>query len=364
MATRQKRSPVKKKQVPKKAPPLRSRAEKEATKKKGDLRGFFQPLPRGRPPKPKPAPVLLEPELPTTDPPQKKAKRGPYVRWNSAENIKVMEASLQGTSEGEMDPVDISLPVVPRSTLNSIKKRISTDGGKRKDLDLYSNNRRPSLTTRDDQEILAATASYRDKANNGMSRKELIEMILSITSTVDWKAAENHLDYLIRQKKLPNLKRNGRVVAAQKTTTKRSQIIASQQFRWHALIESLLEEQKRVNLPAHEFEKVKAHFSGNADETCIMSNEGTIKVVGSAEKKKHEKNMDDSRDSITILRSGLASGTSGPWIFLAKGKTLDFGALKNLPKKGAPAYSKVIMTPNACRKSIFVCMSRLNRSAI
>ena len=148
----------------------------------------------------------------------------PYVKWNSAENIKAVEAALQGTSEGEMDQVDISLPVVPRSTLASIKKRISTNGGESNN-DLvttatYSDHRRASLTTPQDQEFLAGTANYRDKANNGMSRKELIDMILSITGTVDWKAAENHLDYLIRKKKLPNLKRNGRVIAAQKTTTK------------------------------------------------------------------------------------------------------------------------------------------------
>jgi hypothetical protein len=137
-----------------------------------------------------------------------------------------VEAALQGTSEGKMDQVDTSLPVIPWSTLASIKKRISTNGGKSKDLAGYSDNMRSLLTTRKDQEFVAATADYRDKVNNGMSCKELIDMILSITGTVDWKAAENHLDYLIWKKKLPNLKRNGRVVAAQKTTTKQSQIIA------------------------------------------------------------------------------------------------------------------------------------------
>jgi hypothetical protein len=100
-----------------------------------------------------------------------------------------MEAALQGTREGKMDQVDISLPVVPWSTLASIKKRISTNGGKSKDLAGYSDNRRSSLTTHEDQEFLAATADYRDKANNGMSCKELIDMISSITGTVDWKPA-------------------------------------------------------------------------------------------------------------------------------------------------------------------------------
>jgi hypothetical protein len=114
-----------------------------------------------------------------------------------------VEAALQGTSEGKMDQVDTSLPVIPWSTLASIKKIISTNGGKSKDLAGYSDNMRSLLTTRKDQEFLAATADYRDKANNGMSYEELIDMILSIMGTVDWKAAENHLDYLIRKINFP-----------------------------------------------------------------------------------------------------------------------------------------------------------------
>ena len=73
-----------------------------------------------------------------------------------------------------------------------------------------------------------------------MGRKETIELIIiNLSSTSNWKTAENHLDYLIPSKKLPELKRYGRVVAAQNTTTKRSQVVISQQLRWHCLIESL-----------------------------------------------------------------------------------------------------------------------------
>ena len=97
---------------------------------------------------------------------------------------------MQGTNEGEMDQAYLSFPVVPRSTLASIKKRISTNGGEsNNDLvtteDAYSYHKQTSLTTPEDRDFLAGTANYRDKANNGMSRKELIDMILTITGTVD-----------------------------------------------------------------------------------------------------------------------------------------------------------------------------------
>jgi hypothetical protein len=49
--------------------------------------------------------------------------------------------------------------------------------------------------------------------------------------------------------------------------------------------------------------------------------------------KKHKKNTQDNRDSITIVRIGSAGGTSGPWIFLIKQKELEKGCpLRNLEK--------------------------------
>ena len=48
---------------------------------------------------------------------------------------------------------------------------------------------------------------------------------------------ENHYDYLISRKKMPELKNHGRVERAQHTTTKRSCIRIEQQFFWHMTIE-------------------------------------------------------------------------------------------------------------------------------
>ncbi len=99
-----------------------------------------------------------------------------------------------------------------------------------------------------------------------------------------------------------------------------------------------------MNLPAEDFEQKKAHFMLNLVETCVMASDGNLKVVRDASRKKQEKNSDDNRDSITIVRIGNAAGESGPQIYLAHGKTL---LLSKLPRLGAPKGSKVVMTPNS-----------------
>ena len=57
-----------------------------------------------------------------------------------------------------------------------------------------------------------------------MTQKEVISVIAEL-GNVAFKAAENHHDYLIRSKKLLQLKNNGRVVTAQTTTTNRTAVM-------------------------------------------------------------------------------------------------------------------------------------------
>jgi len=85
-----------------------------------------------------------------------------------------------------------------------------------------------------------------------MSRDEVINLIMEMKQTSNKRKCENHYDYLIRSKKMPELKRFGRVTTAQATTIKRSQITVEQQLRWHTTVESALNELDRVNQPAIE----------------------------------------------------------------------------------------------------------------
>ena len=93
---------------------------------------------------------------------------------------------------------------------------------------------------------------------------------------------------------------------------------------------------------------MKPSFFGNLDETCIQVDDRHIKIIGAAKKKKHEKNMEDSQFSITIIRIGMSSGETGPWVFLLKGKTLPSKLLKDIVAEfNVPPGSFVHMTKNA-----------------
>ncbi len=77
-----------------------------------------------------------------------------------------------------------------------------------------------SLMSEQMRAFIADIAKCCDKAQIGMSRKEVIQLMKLLTSA-STKQCDNHLDYLIRTKKMPELKNHGRVQRAQATTTKR-----------------------------------------------------------------------------------------------------------------------------------------------
>ena len=152
----------------------------------------------------------------------------------------------------------------------------------------------------------------------------------------------------MRKGKIKYLKSGGRVYKAQAITTKRTAITVEQQLRWHSTIDSVIEELVRLNEPRDEFKRLMDHFIGNLDESYFMSSDGEIKVIASASKKKTEKMTDDTRDSITTVRTGLCSGYQAGYYFLEKGKILERNNFKDLCKNfNAPKGSKVIMTPSA-----------------
>ena len=84
-----------------------------------------------------------------------------------------------------------------------------------------------------------------DTNNLGMSRWEVIQTISDIGQASYYVQAENHLDYLIWEKRLPNMKRGGRMAKSHATTTERSQMCVSQQYRSHMMIEAEWEDLQR-----------------------------------------------------------------------------------------------------------------------
>ena len=98
------------------------------------------------------------------------------------------------------------------------------------------------------------------------------------------------------------------------------------------------------------FGELVNHFITGGDETCIQAakENGSVEVIGSVGKKKHEKKRIDNRDSITMYRTGSAKGDTGPTSFLLSGKEKRKGySEKFLRQYGAAEGSAIAMVPSA-----------------
>jgi ribosomal protein L12E/L44/L45/RPP1/RPP2 len=91
------------------------------------------------------------------------------------------------------------------------------------------------------------------------------------------------------------------------------------------------------------------HFILGTDEACLMAcATGGVKVLGDKAKKKHEKVLNDSRTSITIVRCASVSGNTGPTNFLLEGAKPKPGFTSAwLQRHGAAEGSSIVMTPSA-----------------
>ena len=209
--------------------------------------------------------------------------------------------------------------------------------------------KKTSLLSNNGIDVLQDIIRKRDQTNNGVSRAEAVSIIVDLGQAKSMKSAENHLDYLIRKGRLDKLRRNGRIVTAQATTTERCQVNTRQQFRWHYMIESEWEHLRQVNQPTPSFINLHPHFQLNLDESCFMCSEGNLRIIGDAARKHHDKNISDNRLSITVLRCGSAAGTHGPVIFLLKGTEVNqlFTKKKLQENYGLPEGSCVLMNENA-----------------
>jgi hypothetical protein len=91
------------------------------------------------------------------------------------------------------------------------------------------------------------------------------------------------------------------------------------------------------------------HFVLGSDEACLMASPtGQVKVFGDKLKDKHEKIVNDSRVSITIVRTAATGGATGPTHFLTAGAKVKAGYTPNwLQRHGAAPGSGIVATPTA-----------------
>jgi hypothetical protein len=176
--------------------------------------------------------------------------------------------------------------------------------------------------------VLIGTVMIADRINDGDVRKVVLEKVAVLKPELSrnqqqqaWRTASAHA----RQE--GHLKQTQ--VKSQATTTARSACTVEQQWRWHQLINHVDDEHRKLNVSDDtgvDFMEVEAAFKVNGDEEGLLAcaNDG-IKVYGCGSRDKHEKNTQDSRDSISLFKCGSSAGWSGPTIFLLKGKKAPVG---------------------------------------
>jgi hypothetical protein len=157
-----------------------------------------------------------------------RGKHGSYHKWCMGEEHNILVSHI---TRGE------SSTVIPRSMLCSIKKCLSKQGHVISDPTITDGRVKKGLTSKKDQHEIAESLHCRDINNNSMSRSEAITLLMDWAECTDRLKAYNHFAYLVQNKKLPDLKRDERVVTAQKSTMKRGQITIEQQVCWLGVIE-------------------------------------------------------------------------------------------------------------------------------
>ena len=104
------------------------------------------------------------------------------------------------------------------------------------------------------------------------------------------------------------LKKSARKVQA--TTSDRTSINVSQQYCWHRAVDEVCDLMRTKNtglckLLGKSFGELMPHFIIGLDEMCLMSDcHSDLPVFAASDKKKQEKLLQDSRCSITVVRTG------------------------------------------------------------
>ena len=214
---------------------------------------------------------------------------------------------------------------------------------------------KPRLLEDDEIKLIGSVCARRDRANDGLTRAEATDLIQQLKPEITRDAARLQLSRVVMPTNAAKGLIKGELQTVQATTSDRTNINVAQQHRWHAIVDKLhrdLEDKNtgRCNMSGKSFPLLMGHFIIGLDEMCLMSDQhGGLKIIGSADKKKHEKLLQDSRVSITIVRTGTAWGTDGPTVFLVKGEKVKKGHDEAfLVKHGLAKGSTVVATENAC----------------
>jgi len=196
------------------------------------------------------------------------------------------------------------------------------------------------------KQLMSDTLRRLDRANDGVGRKGAIDIGQELCPMLSSKQVGRAVD-AVRKKNKEYL--TGRI-KVQGTTTQRSAITVPQQLRWHKLIDDIDHRHEKLNTDdgtGVDFRSVADSFKANLDEESFAANCAGDIIIGDKLKKKHEKKTDDSRVSISVLRSGNAKGDSGPTAIVCAGKKKKAGYTDAfLRAHGAASGSTLVLNAN------------------
>jgi hypothetical protein len=145
----------------------------------------------------------------------------------------------------------------------------------------------------------------------------MTDMIQELQPGMNRKQANQSFHRTIRPKFVGTGGIKPKEVKAQATMTKRSAITVKQQFRWHMVVDGVLNMLQRENTgicqrTGKAFGEVMHHFVVGGDETCFQASDiGDGMVIAEHGNKKAEKKCQDSRESVTLYRTGTEAEDGG-----------------------------------------------------
>jgi hypothetical protein len=297
------------------------------------------------------APGALAPPTQVRAPTEAKENKKVLKRtnWSKGEpRVKLLAAVKEWANKSERCTVETStsefarMVKIPHSTL---KKYITTDESSRQKIGAGV-GRKPLLNLGQEKFVVDVVRRY-DRGNDGLSNAGVLDTLGELKPNLTRTQLGNAWRNTIR----PHHKKElTGIVTAQATTTKRSAITVTQQWRWHETVDKTYSDLRRRNTgvcpkTGKSFGELMPHFILGGDETCLLASDGVVRVIGDKDKKKHEKNNNDSRTSITSYRIGSVAGENGPTAFLMAGKRIKAGYTGNfLFQHGAASGSVIVMT--------------------
>ena len=193
-----------------------------------------------------------------------------------------------------------------------------------------------------------------DRGNDGLRPKECIRNLIDLSEANEKPLSKSQAMNYVYKTLRKDKRVTNKLVTTQGTTSKRSSTDVNAQWRWMENYRKALDYLRKHNTgvcrkTGKSFGEIIDHFVVGADEACLMTdNHGNFRIIGAADKKKHERKASDHRASITMFRSGVTSGDNGPTAFLMKGKRKKAAFTDEfLVENGCAPGSTVVMTENA-----------------